>query len=84
MDAILDFSKCSSVTQVHPADSERGHPRLLISIIKKTLYKNFRFPPKIEFGNWTKSAFRQQSSCNETGGIVEREVLSKWCSGNRL
>ena len=37
LDAILNFSKCSRVTEVHPADSERGHFKLPISVEKKTL-----------------------------------------------
>ena len=40
LDAILNFSKCSRVTEVHPADSERGHFKLPIPVEKKN-YKEF-------------------------------------------
>ena len=36
LDAILNFSKCSRVTKVHPADSENRPPGLPKTIKKKT------------------------------------------------
>jgi len=35
LDAILNFSKCSRVTKVHPPDSENGPPGLTKTIKKK-------------------------------------------------
>jgi len=37
LDPILNFSKCSRVTKVHPADAENG-PRGLPETIKKNLH----------------------------------------------
>ena len=39
LDAILNFSKRSTLQGVHPADSERVHPRLPKLINKNTLHK---------------------------------------------
>ena len=39
LDAILNFSKRSTLQGVHPADSERVHPRLPKFINKNTLHK---------------------------------------------
>jgi len=38
LDAILNFSKCSRVTKVHPADSENRPPGLPKTIQKKNLH----------------------------------------------
>ena len=50
LDAILNFSKRSTLQGVHPADSERVHPRLPKSINKNTLHKISGFSPKSGFG----------------------------------
>ena len=39
LDAIMNFSKRSTLQGVHPADSERVHPRLPKLINKNTLHK---------------------------------------------
>ena len=50
LDAILNFSKRSTLQGVHPADSERVHPRLPKSINKNTLHKISGFSSKSGFG----------------------------------
>ena len=45
LDAILNFSKCSRVTKVHPADSENRPPGLYKTIKKKTYTDISRFNP---------------------------------------
>jgi len=42
LDAILNFSKCSGVTKVHPADSENGPPGLYPKPSRKKLTLRFR------------------------------------------
>ena len=40
LDAILNFSKCSRLTEVHLADSEWEQPQLPISVEKKNTLQN--------------------------------------------
>jgi len=43
--AILNFSKCSRMTKVQPADSENGPPRLPKTVDEKTIPKISGFNP---------------------------------------
>ena len=61
LDAILNFSKRSTLQGVHPADSERVHPRLPKSINKNTLHKISGFSPKSGFGCRTSVTMGLQS-----------------------
>jgi len=45
LNAILNFSKCSRMTKVHPADSENRPPGLPKTIKKKTYTDISRFNP---------------------------------------
>ena len=46
LDAILDFSKRSRVTQCHPADSERGPFQTIEIIYQKNYIQNFQVSRK--------------------------------------
>jgi len=55
LDAILNFSKCSRVTKVHPADSENRPPGLPKTIKKKTYTEISRFSQNMPLGSRTTS-----------------------------
>jgi len=55
LDAILNFSKCSRVTKVHPVDSENGPPGLP-KTITKNLHRHFqvhwKYPCTLPHWSW--------------------------------
>ena len=53
LDAILNFSKCSRVTKVHPADSENRPPGLPKTVKKKTYSDISRFSENMPLGSRT-------------------------------
>jgi len=75
LDAILNFSKCSRLTKVHPADFENGPPGLPKTIKKKTYTDISRFSKNMPLGSRTTDRRHDNSmdlmllrqSCNSRG-----------------
>jgi len=65
LDAILNFSKCSRVTKVHPADSENRPPGLPKTVKRKTYTDISRFSENMPLGSrTTSSCYRAQWPCS--------------------